>query len=134
MPMTDDEAFAFYADPANQRPGARVPKRASTAMTGHVPVRFSDDLIARVKAIAAQDGQTVSSWIRHVVLREVERRQPPTTGPTGPVLTIQWEAAPLLGVTTKGWEPSSPSPNSNGASSASAPATPYRNTQPKDTE
>lgn len=64
--MSDDEAFAFYSDPANQRAGARVPKPAKRPMTGHVPVRFSDELISRVKAIATQDGMTVSAWVRHV--------------------------------------------------------------------
>lgn len=101
--MSDDEAFAFYSDPANQHAGARVPKRAKQPMTEHVPVRFSDELIARVKAIAAQDGFTVSSWIRQVVLKEVERRQPPRTAPTGPVTPILWDA-PKPKVLTKGYE------------------------------
>ncbi len=101
--MSDDEAFAFYSDPANQHAGGRAPKPAKRPMTGHVPVRFSDELISRVKAIAAQDGFTVSSWIRQVVLKEVERRQPPTTAPTGLVTVIHWDA-PRPKVLTKGYE------------------------------
>ena len=49
-------------------------------MTGHVPVRFSESVIARVKTLASIDGVTVSTWIRNLVLKEVERRSPPTTG------------------------------------------------------
>ena len=48
-------------------------------MTGHVPVRFSESVIARVKLLALRDGVTVSTWIRNLVLKEVERRSPPMT-------------------------------------------------------
>jgi len=45
-------------------------------LTSHVPIRFRPQTIEKAKAIAERDGMTVSSWIRGVVEREVERRMP----------------------------------------------------------
>jgi hypothetical protein len=78
----------FYRDAANIKAGSRVTPSARAPMTGHVPVRFSESVIVRVKALAAQDGVTVSTWIRSLVLKELERRTSPTTGPS--VFDARW--------------------------------------------
>jgi len=74
----DDAAAAFYSNPENRKPTG--PPRARTGqarmLTSHVPIRFRPQTIAKAKAIAERDGMTVSSWIRGVVEREVERRIP----------------------------------------------------------
>ena len=98
--MTDDEAFAYYSDPANHEPGARAVRSGKRPMTGHVPVRFSPEAIAIIKAIAEHDGMTVSTWIRQVVTREVERRQPPTSAAN--LAEVTWEA-PAATVRTVGY-------------------------------
>ena len=71
--------------------GARVvvPK---VPMTGHVPVRFPQATIDCVKRLADEDGMTVSSWIRQVVRRELQRRSPNRTISSGHgVFTIENE-------------------------------------------
>jgi hypothetical protein len=93
--MTDynDEAAAQrYADPENLTPvGPALPLRNTRRnLAKHVPVRFSAELIAAVKHLADLDGTTVSTWIRTVVSREVDRRQrrPETTHSPGGHLDI----------------------------------------------
>lgn len=78
--MTDDEAFAHYSLSENQEPGTRVIRR--TGLGSHVPVRFSQEAVAQVKTIAERNGMTVSSWIRRIIMREVERRQQTTAEST----------------------------------------------------
>jgi hypothetical protein len=76
MKMSDEGAFEHYKDAANRTPASgtyRVPK---SALSRHVPIRFRPLTIAKAKVIAERDGMTVSSWIRSVVEREVERRMP----------------------------------------------------------
>ena len=78
--MTYDDAAAaeFYSNPENRKPTGPPRARAGQArrLTSHVPIRFRPQTIASAKAIAERDGMTVSSWIRGVVEREVERRMP----------------------------------------------------------
>jgi hypothetical protein len=73
--MTED----FYADPEHLLPAGPVRKRKRPIMSEMVPVRFPRDMIAAVKRFASQDGMTVSTWIRRLVAKEIERRQPPAT-------------------------------------------------------
>ena len=75
MPMSDEEAYQHYADPDNREPTGRGGRRARRTMSSHVPVRFRPDVIAEVKRLAEEDGLTVSSWIRRLVEREIERRR-----------------------------------------------------------
>jgi hypothetical protein len=77
--MADSEA-EFYMDARKIQAGRRVTPSPRAPMTGHVPIRFSESVITRVKTLAASDGVTVSTWIRNLVLRELERRSQPTTG------------------------------------------------------
>jgi hypothetical protein len=71
----DEMAARFYEDPANLEvtgPPQRVarPRRLSS----HVPIRFSAAAIAKVKFVSDEDGLTVSSWVRRLVERELDRR------------------------------------------------------------
>jgi hypothetical protein len=70
--MSDDADF--YSQPENVRAGRRVASPPRSNMQGHVPVRFPQQVIDQVKAAAKEDGITVSSWIRRLVTKELERR------------------------------------------------------------
>jgi hypothetical protein len=78
MTYDDDAAAAFYSNPKNREPAGPPRGRAGQArlLSSHVPIRFRPHTISKVKAIAERDGMTISSWIRGVVEREVERRMP----------------------------------------------------------
>ena len=70
--MTPEEEHEFYADPANQVPvGPAVRRRPR--LSAPVPVRFSDELLAKVREQAEADDRSVSSWIRRAVEHELER-------------------------------------------------------------
>lgn len=90
--MTED----FYQDPAHLAPAGPARRRQRPIMSSMVPVRFPQDMIAAVKRFASQDGMTVSTWIRRLVAKEIERRQPPSTatGPAGPQPGIQIQDTP----------------------------------------
>ena len=68
--MTPDEEFDFYARPENQQPQGPGRRR----LTATVPVRFPADLLEQVRAAAAAEDRSVSSWIRRAV--ESELRHP----------------------------------------------------------
>ncbi len=76
MSKTDEEAYEFYKDPDNLTTTGRVYEVPKGVLSRHVPIRFRPQTIAKAKAIAQRDGMTVSSWIRGVIEREVERRMP----------------------------------------------------------
>lgn len=84
-PMSYDDAAAaeFYENEQNREPAGPPRKRRgqSRMLDSHVPVRFPSETIEAVKVVAAADGLTVSSWIRHLVTREIARRQVPRTEP-----------------------------------------------------
>jgi hypothetical protein len=73
----DCAAYLHYADPANRQPAEDaqiyVPPRRPRRLTSHVPIRFRPEVIEQAKAIAEDEGLTVSSWIRRLVDREVTR-------------------------------------------------------------
>ena len=76
----DDAAAALYADATKRRvTGRAVSRRVSgerARLSAHVPVRFPEKTIRRVRDLANEDGVTVSAWIRSVVDREIDRRTP----------------------------------------------------------
>lgn len=45
-------------------------------MSEAVPVRFTRETIAAVKQFAAQDGLSVSAWVRRLVQAEMDAREP----------------------------------------------------------
>lgn len=78
--MSDLEGYDFSGDPAELAAAAGHGRRRQRPMkSAMVPVRFAPDMIAAVKRFAEQDGTTVSTWIRRLVAKEIERRQPPVT-------------------------------------------------------
>jgi hypothetical protein len=94
MKVNDEEAAEFYSNPENLQP-VGPPRRRSggRALSSHVPVRFSPSLVQAVKAIADLEGVSVSTWIRSLVIREVERRRPPVTTTVGSS-ELDWEQLP----------------------------------------
>lgn len=94
----DDMTEDFYQDPEHLAPAGPARRRQRPIMSGMVPVRFPQDMIAAVKRFAGQDGMTVSNWIRRLVMKEIERRQPPATAttPTIPHPDIQLQPPPPL--------------------------------------
>lgn len=78
--MSDAQGYDFSGDPAALAAAAGHGRRRQRPMkSAMVPVRFAPDMIAAVKRFAEQDGTTVSTWIRRLVAKEIERRQPPVT-------------------------------------------------------
>jgi hypothetical protein len=75
--MDDREAYEFYESQPERLALRGTPTaRSGAALSTHVPVRFSPNVIARVRVLAERDGTTVSGWIRRVVEEAVERRMP----------------------------------------------------------
>jgi hypothetical protein len=75
--MTDKNSAEYYANPENRRVAGPARRReARGQLSNHVPIRFSAATMAVVRLLAYRDGMTVSSWVRAVVEREVERRLP----------------------------------------------------------
>ena len=56
-------------------------------------------MIARVKNLAATDGVTVSTWIRNLVIKEIERRTEPRT--VGFFFEGTWTTTQPIGVPTE---------------------------------
>ena len=94
--MKEAEAHEFYKDPEHLAvaagPGAPPPQRLKS---GLIPVRFTPDMIAAIKGVAQEDGVTVSTWIRRLVGRELERRMPSATGPRveAPTIHVDYSAS-----------------------------------------
>lgn len=80
--MSEAQAHEFYKDPEHLAAAGPGEQRQRPMKSAMVPVRFSQDMIAAVKRFANQDGVTVSTWIRRLVSREIQRRQPPQTSAT----------------------------------------------------
>ncbi len=77
MEYDDAAAAEFYENPQNRRPSGPPRRRArGPRLTEHFPIRFSASTIQRVRELAEEDGQTVGSWIRSLVDREVHHRRP----------------------------------------------------------
>lgn len=72
MADQDTEAFTYYDEPEHREPGSVPPRRrAKRRLTQHVPVRFPAGLIENLRAVAEEDGMTVSAWIRRAVERQL---------------------------------------------------------------
>ena len=72
MKMTPEQEHAFYSDPDHQTPEG-PPRRRERKLSEPVPVRFSEELLSQIRARAAADDRSVSSWIRRAVERELRR-------------------------------------------------------------
>lgn len=76
MSKKDDDAAAYYADPAHRMsdgPGYALPGRPAR-LSSHIPVRFDRDSVAVIRQFSDEDGLTVSAWVRRVVDQELQRR------------------------------------------------------------
>lgn len=75
----DCAAYLHYLDPANRHPADTAHARAvqPRQLSSHVPIRFRPEVIEQVKALAEDEGLTVSAWIRRAV--EVALQRPPGT-------------------------------------------------------
>ena len=71
-PMTPDQEYDLYAQPANQEPQGQ-PRRRCKRLTDPVPVRFPPELLLEVKRRADADDRSVSAWIRRAVEHELSR-------------------------------------------------------------
>jgi hypothetical protein len=118
MTTTD---YEYYADPEHRVPAGPGRRRVSKALTTHVPIRFSPEVIGDVKQLADTDRKTVSSWIRDVVEAEVERRRPrypESVGlPTAPVMHwtgVMTESESLTAVGVDPTNPASKTPSPRG--------------------
>jgi hypothetical protein len=84
MPLDDDAtAWKHYDDETMREASAgpaQTPRRPS--LSAQVPIRFSPGTVAAVGRAAESDGMSVSSWIRHLVEKELSRRDA-SSGPTG---------------------------------------------------
>ena len=79
--MKEAEAHEFYKDPDHLAVTGPGEPPAQPMKSGLIPVRFTPDTVAAVKRIAEQDGVTVSTWIRRLVAKELQRRLPSITSP-----------------------------------------------------
>lgn len=70
--MTPDQEYEFYERPENQEPQG-PPTRRRGRMSAPVPVRFSPELLARVRKAADDDDRSISAWIRRAVERELAK-------------------------------------------------------------
>ena len=91
--MKEAEAHEFYKDPDHLAVAGPGQPPAQPMKSGLIPVRFTPDTVAAVKRVAKQDGVTVSTWIRRLVGRELQRRLPSTTSPRTEVPTVRIDYA-----------------------------------------
>ena len=64
--VTLAEEFEFYSRPENQAPQG-PPRRRPSTLSDRVAVRFSPQVLEQVKAAAADEDRSVSSWVRRAV-------------------------------------------------------------------
>jgi hypothetical protein len=70
MTMDREEEHAYYAKPENRQ--AQGPaRRRKTQLSEIVPVRLSSSTLGRVKAAAESSDQSISSWIRRAIEKEL---------------------------------------------------------------
>jgi len=93
--MNEAAAHEFYKNPEHLAVAGPGEKPQQPMKSGLIPVRFTPDMIAAVKRFAKQDGVTVSTWIRRLVGRELQRRQPSETSSRveAPAVQINYAAA-----------------------------------------
>jgi len=89
--MSEAQAHEFYKDPEHLAAAGPGQRRERPMKSGMIPVRFSPEMVAAVKRFASRDGVTVSTWIRRLVGRELQRLQPSATAATGEAPSIQFD-------------------------------------------
>ena len=71
-PAAAEQEYDFFAQAANQVPQG-PPRRRSRRLSAPVPVRFSPEVLQRIRERADADDRSVSSWIRRAVENELGR-------------------------------------------------------------
>lgn len=94
--MSEAQAHEFYKDPEHLAASGPGQRRRRPMKSGMIPVRFSPDMIIAVKRFASQDGVTVSTWIRRLVGRELQRRQPSATAVASEAPSVQFDYPPTF--------------------------------------
>lgn len=69
-PMTPEQEYEYYAQPANQQPAGPAQRR-QPRLSAMVPVRFPPELLEEVRRRAEADDRSLSSWIRRAVEHEL---------------------------------------------------------------
>jgi hypothetical protein len=73
-PMTPEEEYEYYADPAHQMPrgpAVRRRPRQRPPLSEPVPIRFPADVLEKARVQAEADHRSLSSWVRLAVEREL---------------------------------------------------------------
>lgn len=73
--MDDQEAYEYYADPANQVPAGPPRKHPKDQLTSVLSARISPSLLNQVTAAAASEGRSAGSWVRRALRNEVQRHR-----------------------------------------------------------
>jgi predicted HicB family RNase H-like nuclease len=70
--LTPDEEHTLYADPDHQTPqGPAVRRRPRNSAA--LPIRLPLEMLEQVRARAAADDRSVSSWVRRAIEHELSR-------------------------------------------------------------
>ena len=64
--MTPAEEFEFYGQPENLRPQGPARRRAPR-LSDPIAVRFPPGVLEQIRAVAAAEDRSVSSWVRRAV-------------------------------------------------------------------
>ena len=70
IPMTPDEEYDYYAQPDNQAPQGPA-RRRQPRLSEMVPVRFTPELLDKIRRQAQVDDRSLSSWIRRAAEHEL---------------------------------------------------------------
>ena len=71
-PKSPEEEYEFYAKAENQEPQGPAQRRRGR-LSAVVPVRFPEELLARVRERAEADDRSLSSWLRRAAQHELDR-------------------------------------------------------------
>ncbi len=64
--MTPTEEFEFYSRPENLRPQGPAQRR-TPRLSDPIAVRFPPSVLEQIRAVAAAEDRSVSSWVRRAV-------------------------------------------------------------------
>ncbi len=65
-PMTPAEEFEFYSQPEHLRPQGPA-RRRTPKLSDPIAVRFPLGMLEQIRAVAAAEDRSVSSWVRRAV-------------------------------------------------------------------
>jgi hypothetical protein len=77
--MTADDTYRYYDDHDMVTSGPPITPKRRPRLTNYLPIRFAPEYLGAARALAIEDGVSISTWVRTLVEREVLRRSPATT-------------------------------------------------------